>query len=70
MRDTVRREIAEDRTLEAVQYLRRKYAGLGLREATEEVFAIAPSARKRVTTSWKGKRKSKRKKAARPRKAR
>ena len=68
-RDAVRR-LALNHPTEATQYLRRKYAGLGLKEATEAVFAIAPSARKRVTTSWKRKSKSKKKAArARPREA-
>jgi hypothetical protein len=43
--ETVRRHIAQDRPIEAIAYLRRKYrdAGLG---------TIAPSARERVTTTW------------------
>jgi hypothetical protein len=67
-RDTVRRHIAQDRPIEAITYLHRKYrdAGLGLKEATEAVFVIAPSARKHMATTWKSKRKSKSKRKKAP----
>ena len=52
-RRMVRREVAKDRRIQAIKNIWDKYPHLGLKGAVEEVAAIVPDTRERV--SWPGK---------------